>query len=119
MRTALWSSASDGAATDTHSVLIVDDDLDILEGLAELLEFEGYVVSTAFDGQAALNHLRGGLRPSVILLDLMMPGMNGWDFRAEQMKDVDLRDIPVVVITAAAVSEEALRSQLGDISLVR
>jgi CheY-like chemotaxis protein len=48
-----------------------------------------------------------------------MPGMNGWDFRTEQLKDVDLRDIPVVVVTAADVSEAALKAQLGDISLLR
>jgi CheY-like chemotaxis protein len=49
----------------------------------------------------------------------MMPGMNGWDFRAEQMKEVDLRDIPVVVITAANITDAALKAQLGDVSLLR
>jgi CheY-like chemotaxis protein len=112
-------SASSGADLDAGSVLIVDDDVDILEALAELLESEGYAVTTVTDGQAALNRLRAGLRPSVILLDLMMPGMNGWDFRTEQLKDVDLRDIPVVVVTAATASEAALKAQLGDISLMR
>jgi CheY-like chemotaxis protein len=115
---ALSSSPATAVDLDAQPVLIVDDDLDILEALAELLESEGYAVTTVTDGQAALSCLRGGLRPCVILLDLMMPGMNGWDFRAEQMKDAELRDIPVVVVTAAAVTEAALRAQLGDISLV-
>jgi CheY-like chemotaxis protein len=74
-----------------QSVLIVDDDLDILGALADLLESEGYHVTTVTDGQAALSYLRRGLRPCVILLDLMMPGMNGWDFRAEQFHPELLR----------------------------
>src|SRR4051812_21904747 len=104
---------------DAPSVLIVDDDLDILAALAEMLESEGYQVTMVTDARAALSHLRDGLRPCVILLDLMMPGMNGWDFRTEQLKDVALRDIPVVIVTAANVTEEALKGQLGDISLLR
>jgi CheY-like chemotaxis protein len=102
-----------------QSVLIVDDDLDILAALGELLESQGYDVTMVTDARAALSHLRDGLRPSVILLDLMMPGMNGWDFRTEQLKDIDLRDIPVVIVTAANVTEAALKAQLGDISLLR
>jgi CheY-like chemotaxis protein len=115
----LWSAPANDADLDAPSVLIVDDDLDILTGLGELLEYEGYQVTTVTDGRAALSHLRRGLRPCLILLDLMMPGMNGWDFRAEQMQEVDLRDIPVVVITAANVTEAALKAQLGDVSLLR
>jgi len=113
-------SASSATTTDVdaQSVLIVDDDLDILEALAELLECEGYRVTTVTDGRAALSHLRGGLRPCVILLDLMMPGMNGWDFRNEQLNDAELKDIPVVIVTAATVTEAALKAQLGDISLL-
>jgi len=74
-------------------VLVVDDDVDILQSVAE--------------------------RPDVILLDLMMPGMNGWDFRAEQMQDDNLKGIPVIVITATDISDTALKAQLGDIGLVR
>jgi len=113
-------SASSATTTDVdaQSVLIVDDDLDILEALAELLECEGYRVTAVTDGRAALSHLRGGLRPCVILLDLMMPGMNGWDFRNEQLNDAELKDIPVVIVTAATVTEAALKAQLGDISLL-
>lgn len=100
-------------------VLVVDDDVDILQSVAELLVDEGYDVATASDGRAALTQMRRGLRPAVILLDLMMPGMNGWDFRAEQMQDDDLKDIPVIVITAVDTSDTALKAQLGDIGLVR
>ena len=76
-------------------------------------------MATAIDGLTALNKLRSGLRPCVILLDLMMPGMNGWDFRAAQLRDGDLKDIPVVVMTAAVVTKAALRATLGDVALVR
>lgn len=115
----LWGSPANETDLEAPTVLIVDDDVDILTGLGELLEDEGYQVTKVTDGEAALNHLRRGLRPCVILLDLMMPGMNGWDFRAEQMKEGDLRDIPVVVITAANITEATLKAQLGDVSLLR
>ncbi|HXT95919.1 MAG TPA: response regulator [Polyangia bacterium] len=100
------------------TVLIVDDDQAVLDGIGELLESEGYGVATATDGQDALNQLRRGLQPSVILLDLMMPRMDGWDFRQEQARDPDLKDIPLVVITAAGFSEASVKTQFGDIELV-
>jgi CheY-like chemotaxis protein len=80
-------------------VLVVDDDADIRKMLAEILELEGYEAIPAANGREALGRLRAGARPTVILLDLMMPGMNGWQFRSEQVKDPDLASIPVVVLT--------------------
>ena len=103
------------AALDASIVLIVDDDPAVVEGLSELLEEEGYDVAVAKDGRDALDQLRTGLRPSVILLDLMMPRMDGWDFRHEQMKDAELRDIPTIVISAAGFSATSVKAQLGDI----
>jgi CheY-like chemotaxis protein len=100
------------------TVLIVEDDDAVVEGTCDLLEAEGYYVVRARDGHDALDQLRRGLRPCVILLDLMMPRMNGWEFRQEQLRDDDLRDIPVVVITAGNFSEASLRAQLGDIEFV-
>jgi two-component system response regulator MprA len=113
-------TASAGSDVDLEplTVLIVDDDRAVLNGLTELLEGEGYKVATAADGREALDQLRAGLRPCVILLDLMMPAMDGWDFRHEQLKDSDLRDIPVVVITAAGFSEASVKAQFGDIEFV-
>ena len=73
------------------AVLIVDDDNDVRSALAELLEEEGFSVEGAANGREALALLRGGtVHPAVILLDLMMPGMDGWDFRHEQMRDPKL-----------------------------
>ena len=100
------------------TVLIIDDDLPVRTALKELFETEGYAVALAANGRAALNHLRKGLRPCAILLDLMMPVMDGWDFRNEQLADPDLKDIPVVILTAAGFSAGTVRAQFGDIPFV-
>ena len=96
------SSAEPASATepDATTVLVVDDDRAVIEALTELLESEGYDVVAARDGGAALNRLRAGLRPAVILLDLMMPGMDGIEFRQRQLADSRLASIPVVVMSA-------------------
>lgn len=83
------------------SVLIVEDDSSSREALAELLAREGYDVATAENGAEGLGYLRVGHRPQVILLDLMMDGVDGWDFRAEQKRDETLARIPVIAISAA------------------
>lgn len=80
-------------------LLIVEDDADAREALVFFLENEGYRVLEASHGEEALRHLRS-TDVCVILLDLMMPVMNGWTFRAEQLKDPRLADIPVAVLTA-------------------
>jgi len=83
-------------------VLVVDDDADIRETVSLILEDEGYEVQSAPDGAIALAMLREGPRPDVILLDLMMPVMNGWQFREEQERDPELVGIPIVVLSADA-----------------
>ena len=88
------------------SVLVVEDDPELLHSLTEVLESEGYRVACARHGLEALGRLRGGTRPSVILLDLMMPIMNGWQFRYEQRQDSDLSKIPVVVVSAKSDSRQ-------------
>jgi two-component system, chemotaxis family, chemotaxis protein CheY len=110
---------SENMALEPPSVLIVDDEAGVVSGLTELLESEGYKVATACDGLDALNQLRAGLRPSAILLDLMMPRMDGWDFRHEQMKDDELKEIPIIILTAAGFSEASVKTQFGDIEFVR
>jgi CheY-like chemotaxis protein len=81
-------------------VLVVDDDRDIRETLQELLEGEGYEVATAHNGDTGLARARE-LRPSMILLDLFMPVVDGAEFRRRQLGDKELADIPVVVVSAA------------------
>jgi CheY-like chemotaxis protein len=95
-------------------VLVVDDDQAIRETLCELLEDEGHHAVGAANGQEALDLIRADGRPCVILLDIMMPVMDGVAFRAQQLQDPNLRMIPVAVITAggrgagASMSAEAV-----------
>jgi two-component system, chemotaxis family, chemotaxis protein CheY len=81
-------------------VLVVDDDFDIREALSDVLASEGYSVVTAADGEEALDRLRGGIRPDVMLLDLMMPRVSGVEVIDALRKDESLRQIPVVVCSA-------------------
>jgi len=81
-------------------ILVVDDDPDIRDSLREVLEDEGYSVACVGNGREALEYLHREPRPSVILLDLMMPIMDGWQFRREQKRDPAIADIPLIVITA-------------------
>lgn len=82
-------------------VLVVEDDTELRQMMAQLLVLEGFKPVLATNGRDALNTLRAGARPDVILLDLMMPVMDGWEFRRRQQADAELADIPVVVTTAA------------------
>ena len=84
----------------SRRILVVDDDPDLAEVLDRVLEKSGYLVTWAKNGQEALRALRDKQHLlDVVLLDLMMPVMNGWEFRAEQLKDPSLSNIPVVVFS--------------------
>jgi CheY-like chemotaxis protein len=82
------------------TILIVEDDAGTREALSMILTAQGFAVVGAANGQEALGLLRGDVRPDLILLDLMMPIMDGWQFRREQVKDPALAPIPVVVLSA-------------------
>ena len=88
-----------GTGSQAPCVLVVDDEEDIRSMIRLALELKGYWVVEASDGEDALRQLREGTRPGLILLDLMMPGLNGWDFRDQQLKDPELAEIPVLVFT--------------------
>jgi CheY-like chemotaxis protein len=81
-------------------VLLVDDDRDIRETIEQILEEEGYGIATAADGELALQHLAVGPLPRLILLDLMMPVMDGRAFLAEYKRLPRLAHIPVVIISS-------------------
>ncbi len=82
-------------------VMVVDDDDDLRDSVCELLEQDGFRTLAAESGAAALRRLRSDPeKPDLILLDLMMPEMNGWQFREEQLKDPILSGVPVVVMSA-------------------
>ena len=85
------------------SVLLVEDDEDVRATVAAILAEEGFAVVGACDGDEALRYLRAaGEMPRLILLDLMMPVMDGWAFRAAQLADARLAKIPVVILSAAS-----------------
>lgn len=86
---------------DKGRILLVEDDYDIRESLRELLEVEGFHVDTAINGLEALEKLAHIERPCVVLLDLMMPVMDGWETMRQLKQDVMLASIPVVVVSAA------------------
>lgn len=83
-----------------RSVLIVEDDGDVREAMTVLLEYAGYPSATAADGYQAIQMLRAGLRPDLIVLDLMMPVLDGWQFRAARRGCPDLATIPTIVCSA-------------------
>ena len=78
---------------------MVDDDPDILEALSEILESEGFAIQQARNGQEALESLEK-VSPNLILLDLMMPVMDGWEFAEKMRRRVDWSQIPVIVLSA-------------------
>ena len=84
----------------TGSILIVDDDYEVRDSLGDVLSEAGYQVVGAGHGGEALELLRGGLRPLAIFLDVMMPIVDGVQFRAQQRREPELADIPVIVLTA-------------------
>lgn len=86
---------------DCRKVLVVEDDMAIRESLEQILEFEGYRPVLAENGERAVEILKAGELPCLILLDLMMPVMSGWEFLQVQKKNEALSNIPVVVVSAA------------------
>jgi CheY-like chemotaxis protein len=86
-------------------ILVVDDDADSRETLAELLSSRGYTVESAENGRQALEYLSRS-KPALIILDLMMPVMSGWEFLERQKIDPGLRWLPVVVMTASGLVDD-------------
>jgi CheY-like chemotaxis protein len=84
-------------------VLVVEDDRDVREAITDVLVDSDYEALGVCNGAEALERLRAApVRPCVILLDIMMPTMDGWQFRSEQQRDASMKDIPVVVLSAGA-----------------
>lgn len=110
----LRSFTSSLLTTSAPRVLVVDDDEDLRAALADILEAEGYEVAVAADGQEALEVLREehAPLPGLVLLDMMMPVMDGWEFCAHQKRDPKLAHVPVLVLSASADVERAA-AELG------
>jgi CheY-like chemotaxis protein len=98
------------SVTRQYKILVVEDDDDIRDSLKELLEEEGYRVDTAANGQQALIKLQESELPRLILLDLMMPVMDGWQFQKELRDVPNLARLPVIVISASKFSREPLNA---------
>lgn len=97
------------------NILLIEDDPDMRDALSVLLELQGYRVATAANGLEGLERLREMGRPCLILLDLMMPVMDGWSFRGELLKCRDFADVPVVILSGVDdADEEARRLQCAD-----
>jgi len=94
-------------------ILVVDDDVDIRDSLAEILSEEGYPVRCCANGAEALDQLRNFGGASLIILDLMMPVMNGWTFREVQTHDARIASIPVITMSAVADLEPQSQPQQG------
>jgi len=93
-----------------YPVLIVEDDDDLREMMAQLLSLEGFQAAAVANGREALDYLREEDAPGVILLDLMMPVMDGWEFRRRQQADPALAAVPVIVLSALD------QSRAGDVA---
>src|SRR5882757_2436268 len=103
---------------DSHMILIVDDDADIVDALADALTDEGYGVAVAKDGLEALRYLSVSPAPCLILLDWMMPYCDGPTFRQRQLADETLASIPVVLLTADPRVREKSR-EIGAVAHLR
>lgn len=101
------------------TVLVVDDDSDIRDSLRGLLEFEGFSVLEAVNGQVAIDFLSAAIHlPNLILLDLMMPVKTGFEFRAEQLLNPRLAEIPVIVMSADGHGSSK-KTQISDLTYIK
>jgi CheY-like chemotaxis protein len=87
-------------------ILIIEDDNDLASTLADAVEMHGYRVGVAANGREGIELLRTGERPDAILLDMMMPVMNGWEFREAQLAMDEVASIPVIAVTADGRANE-------------
>src|SRR5262245_28252939 len=101
-----------------RKILFIEDDHDIRAALTQILVEEGYAVDGASNGKEALDVLLNGSRPHLILLDLMMPIMNGWQFREVQRSHPALADIPVVLISATTNLKQSAAA-IGAVAFLR
>ena len=92
-----------------QSVVVVEDDPDIREAICEMLEFEGYPVVAFENGKEALERLHESPNPGLIILDLMMPVMNGVQFLRARQSDETLAEIPCFVVSAVGKQKEIIR----------
>src|SRR5437879_5696765 len=101
------------------SILIAEDNTIQRQGLALVLDQEGYQVTTASNGQDALNYLRSGPACDLVLLDMMLPSRDGWSVLEEKNADEALAPIPVIIMTALSIASKEWALSLGAIGFLR
>ena len=100
-------------------VLVVDDDLEIRDALTDILEDEQYSVTVAANGREALDLIENGSTPDVILLDVMMPVMDGWHFLSARLAHPRLVEVPIIIISAGIEAAEEAHKAGGVCSVAR
>jgi CheY-like chemotaxis protein len=90
-------------------ILVIDDDAEIRQALIDVLEDEDYVVRAAANGKEALDLVTAGHQPDVILLDVMMPVMDGWHFLSARLGHPSLVEVPIIIISAGSDAETEAR----------
>lgn len=98
-------------------LMVIDDDDDLRTALDLIMTAQGYQVTAFGDARRALSALENGTTPFLILLDLMMAGMSGWEFREAQLENPALSEIPVVVLTAANTLTDGVHT-LSDVEVI-
>jgi CheY-like chemotaxis protein len=101
------------------TLLVVEDNEVVREGLAVILRRGGYTVALAADGQEALAYLRRGTRPDLILLDMLTPVVDGWRFMEQRKREPALAAIPVVITTGLGVASAEWATSLGAVGYLR
>jgi CheY-like chemotaxis protein len=91
--------------SDGRHVLVVEDDESIRNSLRLVLEDEGYTVDVAGNGREALDRLESHARPALVIVDLVMPVMSGWELCAEMARRQDLASLPVVIVSASGEAD--------------
>lgn len=99
------------SSSNSKTILIIEDDADIRDSLLQALELEGYQVLGAENGREGLKVLEDGARPNLILLDLMMPIMSGWQFYEAIQGKPEFKSIPIVVISAVGSKADEMPAQ--------
>ena len=105
--------------TEQKTVLVVEDDAIACKGLSVLLESEGYKVVIAENGRQAWSRLQAGLIPDLVLLDMIMPVQDGWQFCLQKQKDKSLAPIPMVIMTGLGIASDEWASSIGGKALLR
>ena len=106
------------ATKTSKTVLVVEDNSIQREGLASVLRNEGYRVLAAADGEEALKYLRGDPTPDLLLLDMMMPQPDGWQYLGQLRRDPGMASVPIIITTGLGIASREWAISLGAAGLL-